>query len=88
MALFITEECTSCGACETECPNQAIREGDPVYVINPELCTECVGFFAEPECVAVCPLDCIVPHPAYTEDREVLLAKFRGLHPDKQPAAD
>jgi len=83
MALFITEECTSCGACETECPNQAISEGDPVYVINLDLCTECVGFFADPQCVIACPVDCIVPH--VREDQEALLAKFKRLHPDKQP---
>lgn len=86
MALFITEECTSCGACETECPNQAISEGDPVYVINPDLCTECVGFFADPQCVAACPVDCIVPHPEFKEDHEALLAKFKRLHPEKEPA--
>lgn len=85
MALFITEECTSCGACETECPNQAISEGESYYVINPELCTECVGFFVEPQCVVACPVDCIVPHAEFKEDHEALLAKFKRLHPDKQP---
>jgi ferredoxin len=87
MALFITEECTCCGACEAECPNQAIIEGDPVYLINPELCTECVGFFAEPQCVAACPVDCIVPHPEVKEDHQALLAKFKRLYPEKEPAA-
>jgi ferredoxin len=85
MALFITEECTSCGACEPECPNQAISEGDPVYVIKAELCTECVGHFAESQCVAACPVACIVPHPEITEDRDTLLGKFKRLHPDKEP---
>ena len=85
MALFITEECTSCGACETQCLNQAISEGDPVYVINADLCTECVGFFAEAQCVAVCPVDCIVPHPEIKEDRDALLAKFKRLNPEKEP---
>jgi ferredoxin len=85
MALFITEECTSCGACEAECPNQAISEGDPVYVIKPELCTECVGHFAESQCVAVCPVGCIVPNPEVKEDKNALLGKFKKLHPDKEP---
>jgi len=45
MALMINEDCISCDACVAECPNGAISEGDPIYVIDPELCTECVGFF-------------------------------------------
>jgi len=80
MALMITEECTSCGACVEDCPNQAISEGDPVYVIDPVKCTECLGFFDEPQCVAVCPLECIVPDPAHQESREDLLAKKERLH--------
>ena len=85
MALFITEECTSCGACEPECPNQAISEGDSIYVINADLCTECIGHFAESQCIAVCPVACIMPHPEITEDRDALLGKFKRLHPDKEP---
>jgi ferredoxin len=42
MALMITDECISCGACVSECPNDAISEGDMIYVINPDRCTECV----------------------------------------------
>ena len=85
MALLITEECTSCGACEAECPNQAIGEGEAVYVVNPELYTECIGHFAESQCVAVCPVACIGPNPEFTEDRDALLGKFKRLHPDKEP---
>jgi ferredoxin len=85
MAFTITEDCTSCGACETECPNQAISEGESQFVINPELCTECVGFFAEPQCVSVCPMACILPHPEFKEDHDALLAKFTRLHPNTQP---
>ena len=81
MALIITDECTSCGACVEDCPNQSISEGDPVYVIDPEKCTECVGFFDEPQCIAVCPIECIVPDPAHQESREELLAKKARLHP-------
>lgn len=85
MALLITEECTSCGACEPECPNQAITEGESHYVINPELCTECVGFFVESQCVAACPVDCIVPDPNHREERSELIAKFKRLQPGKEP---
>lgn len=81
MALIITEECTSCGACVEDCPNQAIIEGDPVYVIDPEKCTECVGFFDEPQCIAVCPIECIVPDAAHQETKDELLAKKARLHP-------
>ena len=65
MAYLITEECTSCGACVEDCPNQAISEGDLAYVIDPEKCTECVGFYDEPQCVSVCPVECVVPDPAH-----------------------
>jgi ferredoxin len=82
MALMITEECTSCGACVEDCPNEAISEGDPVYVIAAEKCTECAGFHEEPQCVAVCPVECIIPDPAHQETKEELLAKKARLHPE------
>ena len=63
MAYMITDECILCGACEPECPNEAITEGEEIYVIDPEKCTECVGFFDEPQCALVCPVDCCVPDP-------------------------
>ncbi len=86
MALHIvSDECSSCGACETECPNQAISEGDSAYVINADLCTECVGFVAEPQCTASCPTDSIKPNPDVQESKDALLAKFKKLHPDKEP---
>ncbi len=50
-------QCTGCSACEPECPNVAIREKDGVYLINPKKCTECIGHFDEPQCVAACPVD-------------------------------
>jgi ferredoxin len=80
MALMITDECIACDACRPECPNDAISEGDPVYVINPDLCTECVGFYDEPQCVAVCPVDCIVPDPNHQETKEELLEKKKRIH--------
>ncbi len=61
MALKITNECISCGACEPECPNDAISMGDDIYEIDPNKCTECEGTGHDPACVEVCPVDCIIP---------------------------
>lgn len=114
MAIKITDECINCGACEPECPNNAIYEGgaewaiadgttvrgtvtlldgstvdaeqrhaplaEDVYYIVPNKCTECVGFHEEPQCAAVCPVDCCVPDPDYKESQEELLAKKAKLH--------
>jgi ferredoxin len=56
MALTITDECIACGACEDECPNGAISEGDDIFVIDPNKCDECDG--ADPtSCQEVCPVD-------------------------------
>jgi ferredoxin len=60
MSTMITEECINCGVCEPECPNEAISEGEETFVINPQLCTECVGFHGKERC-RVCPVDCCVP---------------------------
>ncbi|MCS6916131.1 MAG: 4Fe-4S dicluster domain-containing protein [Chitinophagales bacterium] len=114
MAIHITSECINCGACEPECPNNAIYEGgamwamadgtslkgkvtlmdgtevdaeerfpaisDDVYYIVPHKCTECVGFHEEPQCAAVCPVDCCVPDPNHVETKEQLLEKKQRLH--------
>ncbi len=114
MAIKITDECINCGACEPECPNNAIYEGgiewkmsdgtgvtgiytlmdgstteadtphEPVsmdvYFIVPDKCTECQGFHEEPQCAAVCPVDCCVPDELYEETVEALLAKKEKLH--------
>ena len=114
MAIMITEECINCGACEPECPNNAIYEGgvewriadgtgvsepyaledgsvamphderepvsDDFYYIVPDKCTECVGFHEEPQCAAVCPVDCCVPDPERVEAEDELLARKRRLH--------
>jgi ferredoxin len=80
MALKIIDDCISCGACEPECPNNAISEGDDFFVINSDLCTECVGFFDEPQCVGVCPVDAIVADPDYQESKEELLEKKKRIH--------
>jgi ferredoxin len=75
MALMITEDCISCGACEPECPNESISEGDSIYVIDFNKCTECVGFHDEPQCASVCPVEACLPDPNHRESREELLAK-------------
>lgn len=114
MAIMITDECINCGACEPECPNNAIYEGgvewaiadgthisgaykledgsevaadqanDPIsddyYYIVPDKCTECVGFHEEPQCAAVCPVDCCVPDPERVESEDTLLARKEKLH--------
>ncbi len=84
MSTTITDECINCGACEPECPNNAISEGDDIYVIDPQLCTECVGFFDVEQCAEVCPVDCCVPDPNNLESEEVLLERAKKLHPDHQ----
>lgn len=114
MAIYITDECINCGACEPECPNNAIYEGgiewamkdgtgvitdytlfdgtivpadqrnlpisEDFYYIVPDKCTECVGFHEEPQCAAVCPVDCCLPDPEHVESREILLEKKDRLH--------
>lgn len=114
MAIIITEECINCGACEPECPNNAIYEAgvdwtladgtgvmgmftmangsevsvdhkfaaisNEVYFIVPDKCTECTGFHEEPQCAAVCPVDCCVPDPDHVESKEVLLDRKTRLH--------
>jgi ferredoxin len=114
MAIMITDECINCGACEPECPNNAIYEGgiewaitdgttvtgiyemesgqklnaearqkpvsDDYYYIVPDKCTECVGFHEEPQCAAVCPVDCCVPDPERVETEQQLLARKDRLH--------
>ena len=79
MALMITDECINCDVCEPECPNDAISQGPEIYVIDPAKCTECVGHFEMPQCVEVCPVDCIPVNPDHVESRTVLLAKYEGL---------
>jgi ferredoxin len=100
MATKITEECINCGACEPECPNTAIYEGgiewesnkgdthdalsEDLYYIVPEKCTECVGFFDQEQCAAVCPVDCCIPDPENEETESLLLERAKVLHPDTE----
>jgi Pyruvate/2-oxoacid:ferredoxin oxidoreductase delta subunit len=81
MATMITSECINCGACEPECPNNAISQGEDIYVIDPLLCTECVGFHNFEACAAVCPVDCCVTDPNNIEAEDALIARARNIHP-------
>ena len=82
MALLITDECINCDVCEPECPNDAIFMGIEIYQIDPNKCTECVGFHETPQCAEVCPVDCCVPDEDHVESREELEAKKSFLHLD------
>ena len=79
MALYITDECINCDVCEPECPNEAIYQGDEIFEIDPERCTECVGHYDEPQCVEVCPVDCILTDPSRPESQDALYAKYEAL---------
>ncbi len=79
MALLITDDCINCDVCEPACPNEAIYMGPEIYEIAPDKCTECVGHFDEPQCVALCPVACIPVNPARVETREQLQAKYFRL---------
>lgn len=76
MSLMITDECINCDVCEPVCPNEAIYQGQEIYEIDPDLCTECVGHYDTPQCVSVCPIDCIPMNPDVVETKEQLHAKF------------
>ncbi len=86
MAYKISEDCISCGACEPECPNQAIKEGETIFVIDPNKCTECVGSSPSSRCAEVCPVDSPQPDPDRKEGKDALLARWKKLHPGEEPA--
>ena len=86
MATTITDVCIGCGLCEAECPNHAISEGARLFVIDPERCTECVGFHDEEQCAAIFPVDCCVPYPDRAESETMLFERAKKLHPEQ--AAD
>jgi len=79
MSLRINDQCINCDVCEPECPNNAISMGAQIYVINPDLCTECVGHYDTPQCMEVCPVDCILSDPDHAEPPEALEQKFLQL---------
>ena len=73
MAFRITSDCNLCDACVPECPNEAISAGASIYTIDPSKCTECVGFFDQAQCAAVCPQECCDPDPDHMESEAALL---------------
>jgi len=79
MALMITDDCINCAVCEPECPNTAIFEGEEIFEIDPDLCTECIGHFDEPQCQMVCPVDCIPMNPDRMESKDELQQKYEKL---------
>lgn len=79
MALLILDSCINCDMCEPECPNSAISMGDNVYEIDANRCTECVGHYDAPTCVAVCPIDVVKPDPNKKETLDELAEKFIRL---------
>ena len=79
MALKILDSCVNCDVCEPVCPNQAIALGEVIYEIAPPRCTECVGHYDTPQCVEVCPVECIIVDPQHVESGEKLQAKYRAL---------
>lgn len=83
MALFITDECINCDVCEPECPNDAISQGEMIFVIDPLKCTECVGHFDRPQCIEVCPVNCIEVDPNYQETNLQLMEKYKKLVEEK-----
>ena len=83
MALLIKDTCINCDMCDPECPNEAITFGAEIYEINPDLCTECVGFYEQPTCMDVCPIkNCIIIDPEHQETDEQLLDKFAMIYAD------
>lgn len=85
MAYIISDDCISCGACEPECPNKAIKEGSSIYEINPNLCSECVGSFAKQQCAEICPVGAPGPDKTRPETRETLLTRWKKNHPGETP---
>lgn len=79
MALKITDECINCDVCEPVCPNDAIYMGVEIFEIDPNLCTECIGHFDEPQCVEICPVECIPKDPDHVESEQQLLTKYQRL---------
>lgn len=85
MALKITDRCINCDMCAPECPNNAISMGFDIYEIEPNLCTECVGFYENPTCKSVCPINnVIIVDPEHQETRAQLLTKYHQLYPGSE----
>lgn len=80
MANRITDDCVNCGACESVCPSQGISKGPDIFVIDPELCSECVGFHHTQQCARVCPVDCCEVDPERVESEEVLFERAQRVN--------
>ena len=80
MALMVNNECINCGSCEPMCPNEAISEGEERFIIDPDLCTECIGAHDEPQCAEICPVEACVPDPDHEEARKELQEKYSRIH--------
>ncbi|HEX6833711.1 MAG TPA: YfhL family 4Fe-4S dicluster ferredoxin [Rudaea sp.] len=85
MSLKILDTCVNCDVCEPVCPNRAIALGTVIYEIAPSRCTECVGHYDVPQCVEVCPVECIIVDPDHVETREQLLTKYEVLIAQENP---
>ena len=85
MTFKISEDCISCGACEADCPNNAIGEGDSIYKIDPDRCSECVGSFNKPQCADICPVGAPNKDLSIPESHEQLLKKWQKIHPNTTP---
>ncbi|MDP2730214.1 MAG: YfhL family 4Fe-4S dicluster ferredoxin [Dehalococcoidales bacterium] len=83
----ITDECINCGACEPECPNAAISEGEIIFVIDPDKCNRCVGDFPSSQCASVCPVDACVPDERYPMSKDEALTRWQSTHPGQTPTA-
>jgi ferredoxin len=83
MALKILEQCINCDVCEPECPNEAIYQGEDIYEIDPDKCTECVGHYEVSQCTEVCPVECIIIDPDKIESKDVLMARYTNLTQNK-----
>jgi ferredoxin len=83
MATTITEECISCGACESECPNEAISLGEEIFVIDPDRCTECVGHNDTQLCAEACPVEVCVDDPDRRENEEILFERAEKIARDR-----
>lgn len=83
MALKILKDCINCDVCEPACPNDAISQGEEIFDIDPNLCTECVGHYDSPECQAICPVDCIILDPEHVESKQELQNKYENITKNK-----
>ena len=77
--MMIIDDCINCGVCECECPNSAISEGDGIYMIDGDKCTECIGHFEDSRCIDVCPVDSVIADPDRTESLSELREKYERL---------